>query len=84
MQARLPPPAVWYFKVLPMESSTHTTLTRENFFGHSMLVWVYRRRRSLIKLTDELTDDDLLALMHFIRKRAHDDADISNGERVGH
>ena len=33
---------------------------------------------------EELTEDDLLALMHFIRKRAHDDADTSSGERVGH
>jgi quinohemoprotein ethanol dehydrogenase len=32
---------------------------------------------------NELTDDDLLALMHFIRKRAHDDADNINDERVG-
>jgi quinohemoprotein ethanol dehydrogenase len=33
---------------------------------------------------EELMEDDLLALMHFIRKRAHDDADTSSGERVGH
>ena len=32
---------------------------------------------------NELNDDDLLALMHFIRRRAHDDAGTSNGERLG-
>lgn len=31
----------------------------------------------------ELTDDDLIALMHFIRKRAHEDAGSQTGERQG-